>query len=56
MVGWMWFQGMLWKVPLPASDGLKFWVEQMGARAAFGFQRDLATNLYLPHQTPNGVE
>jgi uncharacterized membrane protein YphA (DoxX/SURF4 family) len=49
MVGGMWFQGMLWKLPLPVSDGLKFWIEQMGDRAAFGFQRDLATNLYLPY-------
>ena len=39
MVGGMWFQGMLWKLPLPVSDGLKFWIEQMGARAVFGFQR-----------------
>jgi len=49
MVGGMWFQGMLWKLPLPVSDGLKFWIEQMGDRAAFNFQRDLATNLYLPY-------
>jgi uncharacterized membrane protein YphA (DoxX/SURF4 family) len=49
MVGGMWFQGMLWKLPLPISDGLKFWVEQMGERAAFGFQRNLATNFYLPY-------
>jgi uncharacterized membrane protein YphA (DoxX/SURF4 family) len=49
MVGGMWFEGMLWKLPLPVSDGLKFWVEQMGERAAFGFQRDLATNFYLPY-------
>jgi hypothetical protein len=49
MVGGMWFEGMLWKLPLPVSDGLKFWVEQMGERAAFGFQRDLATNFIFKY-------
>ena len=37
LVGGMWFQGMLWKLPLPVSGGLKYWTEQMGERAAFAF-------------------
>jgi uncharacterized membrane protein YphA (DoxX/SURF4 family) len=49
LVGGMWFQGMLWKLPLPISDGLKFWTEQMGERAAFAFHRELVTQIYLPY-------
>jgi uncharacterized membrane protein YphA (DoxX/SURF4 family) len=47
--GGMWFQGMLWKLPLPISDGLKYWTEQMGERAAFAFHRELVTEIYLPY-------
>jgi hypothetical protein len=49
LVGGMWFQGMLWKLPLPISSGLRYWTEQMGQRAAFAFHRDLVTQLYLPY-------
>ena len=49
LVGGMWFQGMLWKLPLPVSGGLKYWTEQMGSRAAFGFHRELVTEIYLPY-------
>jgi hypothetical protein len=49
LVGGMWFQGMLWKLPLPVSGGLKYWLEQMGNRAAFAFHRDLVTEFYLPY-------
>lgn len=49
LVGGMWFQGMLWKLPLPVSGGLKYWTEQMGNRAAFAFHRELVTEVYLPY-------
>jgi len=49
LVGGMWFQGMLWKLPLPVSGGLKYWTEQMGNRAAFAFHRQLVTEIYLPY-------
>lgn len=49
LVGGMWFQGMLWKLPLPVSGGLKYWLEQMGNRAAFAFHRELVTEFYLPN-------
>jgi uncharacterized membrane protein YphA (DoxX/SURF4 family) len=49
LVGGMWFQGMLWKLPLPVSDGLKYWTEQMGERAAFEFHRELVAEIYLPY-------
>lgn len=35
---------MLWKLPLPVSIGLKYWLEQMGNRAAFAFHRELVTD------------
>jgi uncharacterized membrane protein YphA (DoxX/SURF4 family) len=49
LVGGMWFQGLLWKLPLPVSGGLKYWLEQMGNRAAFAFHRELVTEFYLPY-------
>jgi hypothetical protein len=49
LIGGMWFQGMLWKLPLPVADGLKYWTEQMGTRAAFAFHRELVKTVYLPN-------
>ena len=49
LVGGMWFQGMLWKLPLPVSAGLKYWTEQMGTRAVFAFHRELVNQVYLPY-------
>ena len=51
LVGGMWFQGMLWKLPLPVSGGLKYWLEQMGNRAAFAFHRELVKNSTFPTST-----
>jgi len=49
LTGCMWFQGMLWKLPLPASGGLQYWTEQMATRAAFEFHREFVTGFLLPH-------
>jgi uncharacterized membrane protein YphA (DoxX/SURF4 family) len=49
MLGCMWFQAMLWKLPLPASEGLQYWTEQMGTRAAFEFHREFVTGFLLPN-------
>ena len=49
LVGGMWFQGMLWKLPLPVSSGLSYWTEQMANRAAFAFHRELVRDVYLPY-------
>lgn len=48
LVGCMWFQGMLWKLPFSTGNGLHYWMEQMAQRAAFGWHRDLVTNVLLP--------
>jgi uncharacterized membrane protein YphA (DoxX/SURF4 family) len=49
LIGCMWFQGMLWKLPLPASGGLRYWTEQMGTRAAFEIHREFVTGFLLPN-------
>jgi uncharacterized membrane protein YphA (DoxX/SURF4 family) len=49
LIGCMWFEGMLWKLPLPASSGLQYWTEQMASRAAFDLHRNLVRDVLLPH-------
>ncbi len=49
LIGCMWFEGMLWKLPLPAGEGLVYWTQQMGTRAAFEFHRDFVTGFLLPN-------
>jgi len=49
LIGCMWFQGMLWKLPLPASDGLQYWTEQETTSAAFEFHRTFMKEIVLPN-------
>jgi uncharacterized membrane protein YphA (DoxX/SURF4 family) len=49
LIGCMWFESMLWKLPLPVSGGLQYWVEQMGTRAAFEVHRRFVSEFLLPH-------
>ena len=49
LIGCMWFQGMLWKLPLPVSDGLQYWTEQESTNAAFEFHRNFLKDVVLPH-------
>jgi hypothetical protein len=48
MIGAMWFQGSLWKLPLPVSGGFRFWTERIADNAAFEFHRWIARNVFLP--------
>jgi hypothetical protein len=48
MIGAMWFQGSLWKLPLPVSGGFAGWTKALSENAAFGFHRWIATNIYIP--------
>ena len=48
MIGAMWFQGSLWKLPLPVSGGFEGWTKALGEGAAFGFHRWIATNIFVP--------
>jgi uncharacterized membrane protein YphA (DoxX/SURF4 family) len=51
LIGCLWFQGMLWKLPLPVSDGLQYWTEQETTSAAFAFHRTFMKEFVLPHMT-----
>jgi uncharacterized membrane protein YphA (DoxX/SURF4 family) len=48
LIGCMWFQGSLWKLPLPVSSGLKFWTSEMAKHAAFDVHKALVSNIILP--------
>src|SRR5262249_52042501 len=39
MIGAMWFQGSLWKLPLPVSGGFRFWTQRLADNAAFEVHR-----------------
>lgn len=49
LVGCMWFEGMIWKLPLPLSPGLEYWTQQMATRAAFEFHREFVKSVLLPN-------
>jgi len=51
LIGIMWFQGMLWKLPLPVSDGLQYWTGQESTSAAFELHRTFLKDVVLPHMT-----
>ena len=48
MIGCMWFQGLLWKLPLPVSGGLRYWTEEISRYAAFDAHKWIATNVLVP--------
>lgn len=50
VIGAMWFEGALWKLPIP-SGGFQYWLEQEAQHAAFAFHRELVTMVLLPHLT-----
>jgi len=49
LIGAQWFQGCVWKLPLPVSGGFEYWTGQMGEHAAFAFHRALVKSVYLPY-------
>jgi uncharacterized membrane protein YphA (DoxX/SURF4 family) len=51
LIGCLWFQGMLWKLPLPVSDGLQYWTGQESTSAAFEFHRNFMKDVVLTHMT-----
>lgn len=48
MIGAMWFQGSLWKLPLPVSGGFEGWTKAIGTNAAFGIHRWIGENVFVP--------
>ncbi|WP_407176341.1 hypothetical protein [Bradyrhizobium sp. STM 3562] len=51
LIGSLWLRGMLWKLPLPASDGLQYWIEQESTNVAFEFHRTFLKDVVRPHMT-----
>ena len=47
-IGTMWFQGSVWKLPLPVSGGFVSAVKPIEQYAAFEFHRWIATNIFIP--------
>jgi len=48
MIGVMWFEGSVWKLPLPESGGFAYWIGEIGKYAAFPFHQWLAANVFEP--------
>lgn len=51
LLGAMWYQGSLWKLPLPDAGGLQYWTGQMAEHAAFPFFAAFVRDVMLPHVT-----
>lgn len=49
LVGTMWLQGSLWKLPLPVSGGFQYWTSQLAEHSAFGAHAALIRDVFLPH-------
>lgn len=49
LLGTMWFQGALWKLPLPLSGGLRYWTNQMAKYSAFDWHRRIVTDVLVPN-------
>ena len=47
MIGAMWFQGSIWKLPLPVAGGFRASITPMSEYAAFDFFKWIVTNLFL---------
>ena len=41
VAGAMWYLGTLWKLPLPVSDGFKFWMDSTVKFSSFQFHADI---------------
>ena len=49
LIGCMWFEGSLWKLPLPVSGGLQGWTGQLAENAAFPIHSWIANHIFLPY-------
>lgn len=48
VIGVMWFEGSIWKLPLPVSGGFGYWLDEVGRNAAFEFHREIANSVFKP--------
>jgi hypothetical protein len=49
LIGCMWFQGCLWKLPFPISDPFQYWTGEIAEHAAFAVHRALAKDIFVPY-------
>ena len=49
LIGIMWFQGSLWKMPFPVASGFQYWTEQMSTNAAWPWFADIVKDFMLPN-------
>jgi uncharacterized membrane protein YphA (DoxX/SURF4 family) len=49
LIGTMWLQGSLWKLPLPVSDGFRYWTTQLTEHSAFAAHAALMKDVFLAH-------
>src|ERR671924_207271 len=47
MIGTMWYQGSIWKLPLPVSGGFRAAISPMTEHAAFDFFKWIAQNIFM---------
>lgn len=45
----MWYQGTIWKLPLPVSDGFKYWDGALAKFSAFAPHAALAAHIFVPY-------
>jgi hypothetical protein len=48
MIGVMFYQGCIWKLPFPVAGGFAAATRQIGEYAAFDFHRWIANNVFVP--------
>lgn len=48
LIAGMWLEGSLWKLPLPVSGGLSFWIGEETKHASFEIHKWLVTHVMIP--------
>ena len=49
LIGTMWFQGSLWKLPLPVAGGFQYWTGQLAEHSAYAWHAALVRDILLPN-------
>ncbi len=49
MIGSMWFQGSLWKLPLPVASGFQYWTSQLVEHSWLPIHAALVRDVLLPN-------
>ena len=47
LIGTMWLQGSLWKLPLPVAGGFQYWTSQLVENSAFAVHAALVRDVFL---------